>query len=1207
MEEFDSLNRARQTLFVRKFDEALRLSFRLFRYRNLCFILDPAFLLRVAERSSFGSSLKPKERKKLLSDCRDVRTLSQPRVHSLLSFFKTKGLLECVMGSSIDGHRFHYISDPSHFQHCLGLSDAIDLSMTNTEINVRFRSRFRETEKPSTFWGARRYFSSETKKAKTSQWRHSTKHRRFHLLLFYLRTIPKGRAEKDYVKLIKTSLSKEFSKQMGQELPEGDTFPLFPKFTQAKLDAVFRFSERTKVRFYFNLLQSKALCKAVGEDMIEEAYEKHRENLCRDPEELLVVPEEHLQGLFEYGKRVGQRVEQLYNPEKTKLPNTRASFEKGRHLGGNLQHLINGKRCQVFNNHPLTHLGVDDVRLEPYVVGLFGPPGSGKTTLVQTLIRYIGAQLFNGLPRSDLVYSRSCSVEHWDGYTGQPIVVLDDFGQNHNSRTDIVEFESLVSVNDYILPMADLPDKGQKFISPIIILTSNCKYGSTLSANNQTFVEEPWAVWRRISLPIFVNGSDRYEYDFTHSDQQHIDWQIKHSSTNFERRSACSPWSKPALEVRRTDRLPMKRMNSSPAELSYRILNEIEEKFSHHRRQIQDIWTQKVAKRRIQCHPSPVEALQWDINVDDIDLPSAKNDWSCEMQFPASPPTSPPRVKAIALSEPLKVRMITAAEADTKCLQPFQQALFGYLSEQPQFCLTDGMKTPWSEHETFEDDTLPWIYRMQTMVREVLDRSDPDDLWLSGDYTSATDNFPMSATNALIEGILSEISHKPTRDWVRWEVSQHDILYPKGRVGKQTSGQLMGSLISFPLLCFLNDYIVSTAGFDKKKYLINGDDVAARGSSQCIDRWRALAPTVGLSLSLGKNFIHPRFVTINSQLFYDGDVLHTGKVSCQSRVGASLGYCFEETQFYWGGEDWVKYEFLKRNLLELRKTPRSLHVSKKRGGLGLIDSLDTGIRYDHGLLKEVYLYDLLKAFDSSQLIPGTNIRAVPVPVLRGSYVREHERLVGQDLMNRIREFMPSSGSDSQDLSNRDLDCFRKKVREHFPQETADRIRSITSQGKYQLSKFPTLDFLDIDYIFVQSGKSRFVLERARQHALNLFERVYNDPDLPPITWEGGALSELPGIDREWDLVKEVFLDRNLLMDKPSDLSDLDLTEDLNEYFSKVEQDVDLRGTGVYAPLPTDITSYIDFLKVFGYEQQDETNSSLPAADHVVNEPRIRVC
>ena len=1192
LEEMDSLNRARQTLFIRKLDESFRLRFKLFQYQNLCIILDPLFLRKEVENISFGSSLTSKERSKLLSDCRDMSTLTRSKILKILSIIEKKVSITSVIGTDLDGHRFHYIKDPSHFRHCLGLADAIDLAMRNSAISVKFPGRVRRKVDSTTPWGRRMYSKNGFKRFSYSMKRLTTKHRVFHLLLHYLRVIPKQPFEKDYVKLIKVTLSAKFSEQMGQDIPHGNTFPLFPEYTQAKLDSCLSQNKKRRVQFYFNLLQAKALCASVGKDMIDEAYLGHKESLCRPLENLLQVPEEHLQGLYEYGKLVGKRVEELYDPNSSTLPNGRACVEKSRLEGGNLQSLKSNKNCQLFQNHPICNMD-GGVRLEPYVVGLFGPPGSGKTTLVQSLVRNLGRKLFPSLKREGLVYSRSCSTEHWDGYTGQPIVILDDFGQNHGSRTDIVEFENIVSVNDFVLPMAELSEKGQKFTSPIIILTSNCKYGSDLRTDNSTHVEEPWAVWRRITLPLLMEKGQIGEIKHVPSPQQVRMWKEKHCADRATWTSNVR-WNQ-AFD-NRDDSLRIDKLDGNVYHLIDRMIKEIDDRFNYHQRNFQDTWTQKISRKRIKCSKSSHEPLQWDIYVDDINLPCSDSDWSLDLQFPSHPPSHAPVVKAVALPEPLKVRMITAAESSTKVLQPFQKALWTFLGEQPQFCLTNGVKAPWSEHESFQDDTLPWVYRIETMIKEIQMRSDEDALWLSGDYTAATDNFPMSVTNALIEGILSQITHEPTKQWVRWECSSHEVLYPKGIKGIQTSGQLMGSLLSFPLLCFLNDYIVSYSGFNKFSYLINGDDVVARGTEEQISTWRAQAPRVGLSLSLGKNFIDPEFCTVNSQLFYKGDVLHTGKVSCQTRTGVSLAYCFEETQFYWGTDDWVKYEFLKRNLIPLRNTPRSLHLSKKYGGLGLVNSLDTGIRYDHGLMKEVFIYDLLQNFDKSQLIPGTDIRAVPVPVLRGSTAKTAD-LPGSVVMNKIRSLLQSEETESGDLTHRDLHRFREKVKKHFPQETRDHINSIVKNGKYHIKDFPTRDFFELDYIFVQQGKSRFVLERARQHCLDLFEQMLVNSEVHPLEWEGGDLQDLPGIDREWKSVREIFLDKNLLTEEPSSLEDLDLTEDVASWFDEISSnEFRIKDSGEYCTLPFDSEPLIEFLNLFS--KNHEMNTQLTSIDEV---------
>lgn len=1145
--------RARQTLFVRKLDEALRLSLRLFSYEKFCIILDPLYFIKKVEATSFGSSMSQKERKTFLSDCRNMSTLTIPRLTFILNYLRDKGVLESVIGTEISLQRIHYIKDSNHFRHALGLSDAVDLSMTNTGVTVRFPSRIQRkvTVSDPLPWG-KRAFARPGKSFFYSMRRLTTKHRRFHLLLHYLRVIPSGLEEKDYVKLIKTTLAGTFSEKMEQDQPIGDRFPLFPDHTQKKLDSLLRKKE-DRVQFYFNLLQSKALCAEVGRDMIDDAYVKHQKSLCRPVEQCLKVPDDHLKGLYEYGRKVGKWVQNHYEPNKTTLPNTRASVEKGRHLGGNLIQLKEAESIRCYSNHPIYNISEGVQRMEPYVIGLFGSPGSGKTTLTQSLIRQLGKLFFPDLKSNDLAYARSCNTDHWDGYTNQPIVVLDDFGQDHKSRADIVEFENLVSVNQYILPMADLADKGKLFTSPIIILTSNCQFGSNLVSNNATFIEEPWAVWRRISLPLLIQPGKILQYEYEVPAAQQVMWDKKyftwqtHYTMSVPYCKANRPSSSMDLRVKTLEGV------NNPYDLGQLIARDFDKKFRFHNQNINSKWTQTIQSRRIITNKSD-RPLEWDVYTSNVDIPNSDKDWTLEMEFDSEPPSGRPTVKAIALSEPLKVRMITAAEASTKVLQPFQQALWSYLAEQPQFCLTNGVKAPWSEHDSFLDDTIPWIYRIEHMIQEIQQRF-PDGNWLSGDYTAATDNFPMEVTSALIEGILSEIDHEPTKNWVRWECSSHDILYPRGIKGVQTSGQLMGSLLSFPLLCFLNDFIVSKAGFEKFSYLINGDDVVAKGPDETIQNWRQMSPEVGLSLSLGKNFIDPDFCTVNSQLFYRGNVLHTGKVSCQTRVGTSLGYCFEEAQFYWGPDDWVKYEFLKRNLLELKKTPRSLHVSKQRGGLALYDSFElTGIRYDPGLLKEVYLFDLLRKFDKLISIPGTTICAVPTPVLRGSKAREYE-LPGKNTVNQLMSFdhkVKIEDNCPTDLTNVQLRRFREKIEKYYPKETKDHIQQLLKNGKYQLQDFPNLDFLEIDYIFVTKGQGPFILERSRQACLDFLSLTISQTT-DPYEWSGGEAIELSKVNQRWSDLKEIFIDCNLLtVDETVKVCDLDITEDVARWFNDLD-------------------------------------------------------
>ena len=163
--------------------------------------------------------------------------------------------------------------------------------------------------------------------------------------------------------------------------------------------------------------------------MIEEAYEKHHASLCRPQEETIPFDQDLSTKLRAHSRKFFQTCCH-YDPFTTSLPNGCSSLEANRQEGGNLQGLINNGTIQRITRHPL--LGMmeksENPRMEPYVIGLFGPPGSGKSTMVQKLVSDLRRSICPGLTREDFVYARSCTSDHWDGYAGQPIVVLDDFG-----------------------------------------------------------------------------------------------------------------------------------------------------------------------------------------------------------------------------------------------------------------------------------------------------------------------------------------------------------------------------------------------------------------------------------------------------------------------------------------------------------------------------------------------------------------------------------------------------------------------------------------------------------------------------------------------------------------------------------------------------------------------------------------------------------
>ena len=1124
---------------------------------DLSLIVEIKQLPKMAE---VKTGLSQRDHKKLVADCRCFRTLTKAQKLSVLFKLRKAHSDDKLFGWSFGRVRFHYIRDYTRLRHIFGLADAVSLACESLNFKVLYPAIISRGVPLGTFHSSHSRISTyvddskgyPTLKMRIRKKKMVSSDTCFRLVLHYLRVFPKGLEEKDYVKLIKLSLAGTFSFQMNQDTPPGyltESVPLFPSGTQARLDRVLGKRKKRRCQFYFNLLQSKSLCAPVGEDMIQEAYEKHYASLCRREDECIPRDHELYQKLKSYGSKVGRVVKELYDPHQTSLPNTRACIEGGRNTGGNLNALKQDGTLISSSGDPVLDLTGDseNPRVEPFVIGLFGPPGSGKTTSVAHLVQKLRNSIAPSLSRENFVYSRSCSTKHWDGYNGQPVVVLDDFGQDLSDTADIAEFMTLVSLNDYVLPMAELSQKGTKFTSPIVIVTTNMGFGTPFIKNGTSgnVIEDPLALWRRFDLPLLTTSGDYGRTTFTELKmqervRQHLDtaYYKKHNIAELH-------WT----QVRHSGYCNLPRGESWGVGKSFTLDNlfsmvdeHLRRKCDFHVRTFHNSWTQFVGSYFVRF--SKDDGPLWNVQLEEDPLQSHPHTHHLRLEFPREPPLERPVVKASAISEALKVRMITVGEKDTKVLQPFQKALWTYLGTLPQFCLTNGVK----ELDDFVDETLPWFERIERKIQQIQSKTEEGDLWLSGDYTAATDNFPMWATQALVEGILEHIEHQPTREWVRWEISSHKMLYPQiKKEGIQTSGQLMGSLLSFPLLCFLNDFVVSEAGFSPDKYLVNGDDVVARGSSESIETWKNLAPRVGLSLSLGKNFIDRNFCTVNSQLFFDGTGLPSGKLSCQNRTNSTLSYCLSESQYYWGLSDQLKENFVMRNWRELSKTPRSIHLGRDHGGLGLADT-SSHISIDVSLAKRVYLYDALKRYSKPILVSGHPYAFVRFPEYVADHIKERYRSEvpsNVELVNRCKALSAlTPRSEEQltekfsDLSHRDLRDFETSmgVRGEGFRPAQNLCRTMVKDGGYNINEAPELSFLNRESRFLAVDKkiADMIQNRILYWAIHEISRLWQDTSYKddPFFVESPDFLELENIEFLLEDIHHFALDEVLLFEDP---------------------------------------------------------------------------
>jgi hypothetical protein len=165
--------------------------------------------------------------------------------------------------------------------------------------------------------------------------------------------------------------------------------------------------------------------------------------------------------------------------------------------------------------------------------------------------------------------------------------------------------------------------------------------------------------------------------------------------------------------------------------------------------------------------------------------------------------------------------------------------------------------------------------------------------WVSGDYSAATDNVEMFYTKLVFETYLNarRLPLNPNdnlyQDVLRSVLYHQIIHYPRSFNGPrdealpdcvQENGQLMGSVLSFPILCLINlcgywDALNRYLGFvvndfTKLPVLINGDDIIFRADDRLYGLWQESLKELNFILSLGKNYSHPKILTVNSQFFH---------------------------------------------------------------------------------------------------------------------------------------------------------------------------------------------------------------------------------------------------------------------------------------------------------------------------------------------------
>nr|UTQ48839.1 RNA-dependent RNA polymerase [Monilinia fructicola botourmiavirus 11] len=248
--------------------------------------------------------------------------------------------------------------------------------------------------------------------------------------------------------------------------------------------------------------------------------------------------------------------------------------------------------------------------------------------------------------------------------------------------------------------------------------------------------------------------------------------------------------------------------------------------------------------------------------------------------------------------------------------------------------------------------------------------------YISVDYSSATDNIKTEYTRAAIEVLIEKGIGMTNEEIACLRVVGR--LRVDGRPAE--SGQPMGSLMSFPLLCLINKTVVdlslneflirgeiSFKEWTSHRCLINGDDLLLRDLSVpglLLPVIQVHGSEVGLVVNDDKTMVDARKGEINSTLFVDG--IKQKKINCGALF---MGRCVEDVvgMAYRSSLSVDGFLYLvKRNLGLLRDAKVKLHSPLP-------------LRHLDALIRDLDIRGALRTIPSEGTEPYNPFPVVPVP------------------------------------------------------------------------------------------------------------------------------------------------------------------------------------------------------------------------------------
>jgi len=201
-----------------------------------------------------------------------------------------------------------------------------------------------------------------------------------------------------------------------------------------------------------------------------------------------------------------------------------------------------------------------------------------------------------------------------------------------------------------------------------------------------------------------------------------------------------------------------------------------------------------------------------------------------------------------------KPRPLSKFSADAIHLRPLHAAIYDRLSREKWLCRGD-----------FTTDVLQRA-GFSFVSGETL---------TSGDYKSATDNLSIEVAEAILDELLrSTVSVPGSMKAYAMKILRPTLFNLEHGIESfcPTRGQMMGSFLSFPLLCLQNRiaflYAGESVGVDCSEFpcLINGDDILFRSGPHFSAHWMDTVGRLSLEVEKTKTSVSPEFGSLNSTL-----------------------------------------------------------------------------------------------------------------------------------------------------------------------------------------------------------------------------------------------------------------------------------------------------------------------------------------------------